>query len=90
MTFSVSEMVGNVRPDFTQTAQSLQAITGWVINPTNRVIWIKDRIEVKLTLIKDMFKKFSYLIEYNHLHAAQVCPAEQHHAPRPHHENHGY
>tara|TARA_B100000959_G_C14566346_1_gene453885 strand:- start:306 stop:491 length:186 start_codon:yes stop_codon:yes gene_type:complete len=57
MAFSVSEMVGNVWPDFTQTAQSLQAKTGWVINPMNSEIGIKDRIEIKLTLIKDMLTK---------------------------------
>ena len=62
MAFSVSEMVGNVWPDFTQTAQSLQAKTGWVINPMNSEIGIKDRIEIKLTLIKDMFKKFNILV----------------------------
>ena len=62
MAFSVSEMVGKVWPDFTQTAQSLQAKTGWVIKPMNSEICIKDRIEMKLTLIKDMFKKFKILV----------------------------
>ena len=62
MVFSVSEMVGNVWPDFTQTAQSLQAKTGWVINPMTSEIGIKDRIEIKLTLTKDMFKKFNILV----------------------------
>ena len=62
MVFSVSEMVGNVWPDFTQTAQSLQAKTGWVINPMNSEIGIKDRIGIKFTLIKDMFKKFNILV----------------------------
>jgi len=55
-------MVGNVWPDFTQTDQSLQAKTGWEINPMNIEIGIKDRIEMKLTLIKDMFKKFKILV----------------------------
>ena len=62
MAFSVSEMVGNVLPDFTQTDQSLQAKTGWVTNPMNSEIGIKNRIELKLTLIKDMFKKFNILV----------------------------